>query len=127
MPQSIMLRAKFLNIYMLLNHKKKKREKKIKMTIFKIFPHHYNILYTIRLSRIKFREISSGFLLETDFRFEFLVRKYASAENFKYIRQRGIRKVLNFGLKAEKQLQTENHIEELALGSHPRDNGDVTH
>ena len=43
---------------------------------------------SIRLSRIKFREISSSFLLETDFRFEFLVRKYAYAENFKYIRQR---------------------------------------
>ena len=39
----------------------------------------------IRLCRIKFREISSWFLLETDFRFEFLVRKYECAENFKYI------------------------------------------
>ena len=36
----------------------------------------------IRVSRIKFREISSLFLLETDFRFEFLVRKYACAEIF---------------------------------------------
>ena len=43
---------------------------------------------TIRLSRIqlKFREISSCFILETDFRFEFLVRKYACAENFKLIK-----------------------------------------
>ena len=39
----------------------------------------------------------------------------------------GIRKVLNLGLKAEKQLQNENHTEDWALGSHPRDNGHVTH
>ena len=39
----------------------------------------------------------------------------------------GIRKVLNLGLKAEKQLQNENHTEEWALDSHPRDNGHVTH
>ena len=39
----------------------------------------------------------------------------------------GIRKVLNFGLKAEKPLQNENHTEDWALGSHPRDNGHVTH
>ena len=39
----------------------------------------------------------------------------------------GIRKVLNLGLKAEKPLQNENHIEDWALGSHPRDNGHVTH
>ena len=38
-----------------------------------------------------------------------------------------IRKGLNLGLKAEKQLQIENHIEDWALGSHPRDNGHVTH
>ena len=36
----------------------------------------------------------------------------------------GIRKVLNLGLK---QLQNENHTEDWALGSHPRDNGHVTH
>ena len=30
-------------------------------------------------------------------------------------------------LKAEKQLQNENHTEDWALGSHPRDNGHVTH
>ena len=39
----------------------------------------------------------------------------------------GIRKVLNLGLKAEKLLQNENHTEDWALGSHPRDNGHVTH
>ena len=39
----------------------------------------------------------------------------------------GIRKVLNLGLKAEMQLQNENHIEDWALGSHARDNGHVTH
>ena len=39
----------------------------------------------------------------------------------------GIRKVLNFGLKTEKPLQNENHTEDWALGSHPRDNGHVTH
>ena len=39
----------------------------------------------------------------------------------------GIRKVLNLGLKAEKPLQNENHTEDWALGSHPRDNGHVTH
>ena len=33
-------------------------------------------------------KISWTKVLETDFRFEFLVRKYACAENFKYIRQR---------------------------------------
>ena len=38
-----------------------------------------------------------------------------------------IRKVLNLGLKAGKQLQNENHIEDWALGSHPRDNGHVIH
>ena len=38
-----------------------------------------------------------------------------------------IRKVLNLCLKAEKQLQNENHTEDWALGSHPRDNGHVTH
>ena len=31
------------------------------------------------------------------------------------------------GLKAEKQLQNENRTEDWALGSHPRDNGHVTH
>ena len=40
---------------------------------------------------------------------------------------RYIRKVLNLGLKAEKQLQNENHTEDWALGSHPRDNGHVSH
>ena len=57
----------------------------------KTFPMLIKYIQKIRLSRIqlKFREISSWFLLETDFRFEFLVRKYTScAENFKYIRQR---------------------------------------
>ena len=39
----------------------------------------------------------------------------------------GIRKVLNLSLKAEKPLQNENHTEDWALGSHPRDNGHVTH
>ena len=39
----------------------------------------------------------------------------------------GIRKVLNLGLKAEKPLQNENNTEDWALGSHPRDNGHVTH
>ena len=39
----------------------------------------------------------------------------------------GIRKVLNLGLKAEIQLQKENRTEDWALGSHPRDNGHVTH
>ena len=39
----------------------------------------------------------------------------------------GIRKVLNLGLKAEKPLQNENHTDDWALGSHPRDNGHVTH
>ena len=39
----------------------------------------------------------------------------------------GIRKVLNLSLKAEKQLQNENHTEDWALGSDPRDNGHVTH
>ena len=37
------------------------------------------------------------------------------------------RKVLNLGLKAEKPLQNENHTEDWALGSHPCDNGHVTH
>ena len=36
-------------------------------------------------------------------------------------------KVLNLGLKDEKQLQNENRTEDWALGSHPRDNGHVTH
>ena len=35
--------------------------------------------------------------------------------------------MLNLGLKAEKQLQSENHTEDSALGSHPRDSGHVTH
>ena len=39
----------------------------------------------------------------------------------------GVWKVLSLGLKAEKPLQNENHAEEWALGSHPRDNGHVTH
>ena len=39
----------------------------------------------------------------------------------------GIRKVLNLCLKAEKPLQNENHTEDWALDSHPRDNGHVTH
>ena len=39
----------------------------------------------------------------------------------------GILKVLNLGFKAEKQLQNENHTQDWALGSHPRDNGHVTH
>ena len=34
---------------------------------------------------------------------------------------------VKLGLKAEKQLQNENHTEDWALGSHPRDNGHVTH
>ena len=39
----------------------------------------------------------------------------------------GIRKVLNLGFKAEKQHQNENHTEDWALGSYPRDTGYVTH
>ena len=39
----------------------------------------------------------------------------------------GIRKVLYVGLKAEKQVQHENHTEDWVLGSYPRDNGHVTH
>ena len=50
----------------------------------------------------------------------------------------GIRKVLNLGLKAEKQLQNrnhtedwalqhKNHTEDWALGNHPDDNDHVTH
>ena len=39
----------------------------------------------------------------------------------------GIRKVLNLGLKPEKELQNENHTEDWALGSHPRGNGHGTH
>ena len=39
----------------------------------------------------------------------------------------GMRKVLNLGLKAEKPFQNLNHTEDLALGSHPRDNVHVTH
>ena len=39
----------------------------------------------------------------------------------------GIWKVLNFGVKAEKQLQNENHAEDWAVGSHPHGNGHVTH
>ena len=35
--------------------------------------------------------------------------------------------VKNLGFKAEKQLQNKNHTEDWALGSHPRDNGHVTH
>ena len=34
--------------------------------------------------------------------------------------------LLNLCCKAEKQLQNENHTEDWALGSHPRDNGHVT-
>ena len=34
---------------------------------------------------------------------------------------------LNLDFKAEKQLQNEKHAEDWALGSHPRDNGHVTH
>ena len=37
------------------------------------------------------------------------------------------RKLLNLGLKAEKQLQNENRTEDWTLGNHPRDNGHVTH
>ena len=48
--------------------------------------------------------------------------KFVGKQNFL-----GTRKVLNLGLKAEKQLQNENHAEDWALGSHPRDNGHVTH
>ena len=40
---------------------------------------------------------------------------------------KSIRKVLNLGIKAEKPLQNENHTEDWALGSHPCDNGHVTH
>ena len=39
----------------------------------------------------------------------------------------GIRKVLNLCLKAEIQLQNENHTEDWALGIHPHDTGQVTH
>ena len=38
----------------------------------------------------------------------------------------GIRKGLNLGLKAEKQLQNKNHTEDWALGIHPGYNGHVT-
>ena len=38
-----------------------------------------------------------------------------------------IRKWLILGLNAEKQLRKNNHTEDWALGSHPRDNGHVTH
>ena len=41
--------------------------------------------------------------------------------------RQSIRNVLNLSLKAEIQLQNENHTEDWALGSHPRDNGHVTH
>ena len=47
--------------------------------------------------------------------------KFAGKQHFL-----GIRKMLNLGLKAEKQFQNEKHIEDWALGSHPRDNGHVT-
>ena len=39
----------------------------------------------------------------------------------------GVRKVLNLGFNAEKQLQNENNTEDWALGSNPRDNGLLTH
>ena len=39
---------------------------------------------------------------------------------------RGIRKVLNLGLKAEKQLQNENHTADWVLGSYHHDNGHVS-
>ena len=39
----------------------------------------------------------------------------------------GIRKVLYLGIKAERPLTNENRTEDWALGSHPRDNGHVTH
>ena len=39
----------------------------------------------------------------------------------------GLSSPLNLGLKADKQLQNENHTEDWVLGSHPRDNGHVTH
>ena len=35
--------------------------------------------------------------------------------------------VKNLGLKAGKPLKNENHTEDWALGSHPHDNGHVTH
>ena len=35
--------------------------------------------------------------------------------------------LISLGLKAEKQLQNENHTEDWALGSHPRNNCHVTH
>ena len=34
--------------------------------------------------------------------------------------------MLNLGLKAEKPLQNENHTDDWALGSYPRDNGHLT-
>ena len=46
------------------------------------------------------------------------------AEKYHFL---GIRKVLNLGLKAEKPVKNENHTEDWVLGSHPRDNGHVTH
>ena len=52
------------------------------------------------------------------------------AQTTKFVRKwhfLAIRKVLNLGLKAGKQLQNENHTEDWALGSHPRGNGHVTH
>ena len=45
----------------------------------------------------------------------------------KVVFPRYTRKVLNLGLKAEKELQNENHTEDWALGSHPHDNDHVTH
>ena len=39
----------------------------------------------------------------------------------------GIRTWLILGLKAAKQLQNKKHTEISALGSHPCDNGHVTH
>ena len=34
---------------------------------------------------------------------------------------------VKFKSQTEKQLQNENHTEDWALGSHPRDNGHMTH
>ena len=39
-------------------------------------------------------------------------------DKWQNLRILGIRKVLNLGLKAEKQLRNENHTEDWALGSH---------
>ena len=50
-----------------------------------------------------------------------------NVQTLKFARKLHIQKVLNLDLKAEKPLQNENRTADLALGSHPRDNCQVTH